>query len=576
MIITLYTNCILTDAYSEVMDTFVKDDNNQTALDRYLASLTSKSYTVDNVYLTNTGKFTFELSETDGYNDFYQFNYIKVDDIDNNVTRYAFIENITIVNGLAVVQYIEDTWANYSSSMVIRNSLLSRSRIIDYGNYQIPYYTIGMDYESNEKPKLTCLSNNLEVGVDALPKDCNLVLTLQTYSTAEQGVVSARQSRTFVVSSLWGDETTALFDRKPASWLEQLTALVFWSSSEKIDVPYYQQDGVSWYYEISSAYLIPKEYNILSIKNSTAYGQITTMSISGSGGVIIPSASFTMYELYTSSTTGALQKTTTYANIPNNFKRLGIGGLTHPVSITNNGSSVNVDIFCSVDNYSFYIYMGVQGQLHEITDNYEVLIPIQVQSADVTQQQKTARAVETLNGTLQILGGYTSVAGSVGAMGISSKMLQAGISRNQMGTQMSGTNAVVGNTSGMVGGVSSAVRGITNVIVANLPMFTTNKGLSVKSNAVMNACYGLVDVTIVADNEVEVNAFLKESGYVCNEIVDNSLFTNITTGASNKFNVVMFDYVKLYGKFSQRTASVLREILTNGVKIWYDETSINE
>ena len=573
MRITLYQNCILTDAYSEVFDVFLKDNNNKTALERYLETLIKTTYEVDDVFITNTGKFTFEANDNKY---FHGFNYMKVEDTDNDITRYAFIETITIVNGLAVVNYIEDVWSNYASTMKIRNSLLTRSRIIDYGNYQIPYYTIDVEYESNEKPKLTCLSNNLEVGVDALPKDCNLVLTLQTYSPVEQGVVSARQSRTFVVSSLWSDETTELFDRKPASWLEQLTSLVFWSSSEKIHVPQVSTGGVTWNYEISSAYLIPKEYNILSIKNSTHYGKIATTAISGDDGVLIPGGLFTMYELYTPSTTGALQKTTTYSNIPNNFKRIGIGGLTHPVSITNNGSSVDVDIFCSVDNYSFYLYMGVQGQLHEITDNYEVLIPIQVQSADVTQQQKTARAVETLNGTLQVVGGISSIAGSAGAMGISNRMLQAGKARNQIGTEMAGTNAVVGNAYGIVGGATSVVRGITNIVTANLKMFTTNKGLSVKSNAVMNACYGLVDITIVADNEVEVNALLKESGYVCNEIVGISIFSAIQTGLANKYNVVMFDYIKLHGNFSQRIGSALREILTNGVKIWYDETAIYE
>lgn len=36
MIIKLYKNCILTDAYSEVFDVYHKDANNKTALDRYL------------------------------------------------------------------------------------------------------------------------------------------------------------------------------------------------------------------------------------------------------------------------------------------------------------------------------------------------------------------------------------------------------------------------------------------------------------------------------------------------------------------------------------------------------------
>ena len=80
---------------------------------------------------------------------------------------------------------------------------------------------------------------------------------------------------------------------------------------------------------------------------------------------------------------------------------------------------------------------------------------------------------------------------------------------------------------------------------------------------------------IVPDNETEVQANINNTGYVCNEIVDDIL-RDITTGTVNKYNVMSFDYVNIYGKFTQRIASVLRDILYGGFKIWYDETAINE
>lgn len=563
----------MTDAYSEVMDTFVKDDNNQTALDRYLASLSSKSYTVDNVYLTNTGKFTFELSETDGYHDFYEINYIKVEDTDNNVTRYAFIENITIVNGLAVVQYIEDTWANYSSSMVIRNSLLSRSRIIDYGQtiygrIKIPYYTIDLPYESNEMPKLSTCAYDTVIGDDAVINNCNAIVSFQIYKTEQQGEISARRTYTTLLKCTI-NELTSSFDFKPGVWVNIIQEMIIQSSSLEI------QSG--WNYEISSVYLLPVELGISTKANTTEKFNL-----------IIPASATTdmfdikMYELYpyevnyqNINDSGELVELTGYI-LPNDFKRIGVGTLSQMINVVNNGSDINVSVFYSADAYNFALYLGVQGQLIEITDSFRLDVPIASQTADVTQQQKTARAVETLNGTLQMVGGVVSMGFGGWSMGTSNALLTAGQSRGQLGGVVAGQHAVQGSTSGLVGGVGGFVRGLTNVVVANLPMFTTNKGLVAKSNAVLNAGYGIITATIVADNDTEVENYINEGGYVCEEIVDNKIFTDIQTGIENKYNVVMFDYVKLYGKFSQRTASVLREILTNGVKIWYDETSINE
>ena len=106
-------------------------------------------------------------------------------------------------------------------------------------------------------------------------------------------------------------------------------------------------------------------------------------------------------------------------------------------------------------------------------------------------------------------------------------------------------------------------------------MYVSNRGCKITGNSVIASYYGIVIYEIQPDNEVEVQANIDNCGYVCNEIVDN-LFNTITTGTTNKWNVMQFDYVNIYGKFTQRIADVLRDILNAGFKIWYDETAINE
>lgn len=575
MRITLYQNCILTDAYSEVFDVFLKDDNDKTALERYLETLPQVTYEVEDVFITNAGKFTFVVPDN---NSFFRFNYMKVEDTDNNITRYAFIETITIVNGLAVVNYIEDTWSNYASSMRIRNSLLTRSRIIDYGQtiygrMKIPFYTIDFPYNSNERPKLTCLTNGKVIGEDAEIKDCNLVVNMQLYKKTQSGEVSDRRTYTTLVKCAINDETLASLsaDYKAGVWVNIVQQMVIQSSALTIN---FVED---YNYEITKVYLVPSEFELETKANSNRKFTLVIPASSTSDLFTLNFYELFTYDanIYNNNNSGELIELRIYG-LNNSFKRIGVGTISQPITTTNNGTILAVYIYYTADAYNFKLFIGLQGKIVEITDSFELSIPISVMSADVAQQQRTARAVETLNGVMQMGNGLFSVAGGAQTMGPANMLLESGLSKGQLGTILSGTNFVQGSQSSIMGGVSSFVRGVTNVAVANMPMFVSNRGISVQSNAVLNASYGIISGEIVADNEAQVVRYTNESGYICNEIVDTKIFMDIQTGLENKYNVVMFDYVKLYGNFSQRIASVLREILTNGVKIWYDETAINE
>lgn len=577
MRITLYQNCILTDAYSEVFDVFLKDNNNKTALERYLETLPNTTYEVVDVFITNAGKFTFVAGDNAS---FYNFNYMKVEDTDNNITRYAFIETITIVNGLAVVNYIEDTWSNYASSMKIRNSLLTRSRIIDYGQtiygrIKIPFYAIDYPYNSNERPKFTCLNNGKVIGEDAEIKDCNLVVNIQLFKKAQSGEVSDRQTYTALLKCAINDETLASLnaDYKAGVWVNIVQQMVIQSSSLTIKL-----GGTEDYnYEITKVFVIPGEFNLKSKANSNSKFTLSIPASSTSDLFIINFYELFTYgaNIYNNNNSGELIELCNYG-LNNSFKRIGVGTLSQPITTTNNGTTLDVFIYYTADAFNFKLFIGLQSKIIEITDSFELSIPISVMSADVAQQQRTARAVETLNGVMQMGNGLFSIAGGAQTMGPANMLLESGLSKGQLGTILSGTNFVQGSQSSIMGGVSSVVRGVANIAVANMPMFVSNRGISVQSNAVLNASYGIISGEVVADNEAQVVRYTNESGYACNEIVDTKIFTDIQTGLENKYNVVMFDYVKLYGKFSQRIASVLREILTNGVKIWYDETAINE
>ena len=258
--------------------------------------------------------------------------------------------------------------------------------------------------------------------------------------------------------------------------------------------------------------------------------------------------------------------------LPCNYKQFKVGTLLNAYDLVQNGTDITVKIGYYATNTDFNIYLNFQNQIYEITKDFMLDLPISVQTADVTQQQATAREVANLNAKLGIARGAMQIVRGVADVALGAT--QAKIS-SSWGKQLKGAGQITTGLMDVGGGIINIISANKQLDIANRALYATNKGAEVLSNTAMIAVYGIVVYEIQPDNEVEVQANIDNCGYVCNEIVDN-LFNTITTGTTNKWNVMQFDYVNIYGKFTQRIADVLRDILNAGFKIWYDETAINE
>lgn len=554
MIIKLYKNCILTNAYSEVFDVYRKDGNAKTALDRYLETLEQKTIATPHTYVTNSGKISFDLNDEDG-TEFYDFNYMSITDEVNNFTRFCFIDAVTVVNGIAVVSYIEDLWSNYAPSLQMRKSLLTRSRIIDYGSYKIPFYSLGMEYQGNNQLKLVELFEKAQQY-----QQVGIILQVQLYKLTEQGKVSEREIYEFFVSSKIERQDNYISYRPVASADNVLFNIIKKSSNTKIT-----WNNAEWNYEVYNAIYVPETFNIPLNASQGAPVKIYT-----EGNVDF------YFVLFPGSMTGNLEiQYTQQKTIVSNFKQFKVGTILTAYEIVQNGSDITIKIGYFVSKTDFGLYLSFQNQIFEITRDFMREFPISVQTADVTQQQATAREVAQLNAKLGIASGAMQVG--------------SGVTDWAMGTLQMGLGAYSGNTGMMMRGAQQSSRapfevgrGVLNIIssnkqldVANRAMYVSNKGTKLLSSASICANYGILLYEIQPDNEVEVQANIDNCGYVCNEIVDN-LLNSITTGTTNKWNVMQFEYVNIYGKFTQRIADALRDILYAGFKIWYDETAINE
>ena len=579
MNITLYKKCILSNSYSEVFDVFHKDNNDKVALERYLASLQKYEIVADNVYVPNSGKITLEINE-DNVN-IYEYNYMYLEDTDNNFRRYCFIDDITVVNGLAVISFSEDIWSNYASSMEIRKSLLVRSRATKYGSWSIPFYAPGMAYEGNNPLKFTDLSgNNIQLS-DTNNRNVALICQLQVYNLSQEGVISDRKIYTVAANTLDIElsEGTFVFPLKktPAkeSVYEIIRQLYIKSSAKEFIVPG-TNNLPSLYYQISNVLLLPG----YCVTGQSKTNMIGAVNITGSTTCVFYKLDISIGDI-PSNDSMVFVKTIT---LDKNFKRIAIGCITNLQPLVENGTSIEVKIGIAYDDFSIGVYLVFQNKIIEITNDFLIDIPISVQTADVTQQQAANRELKTMNAKLGIANAGIDIAtGYMGAI-INAGMIGLGIEMNAVlpATSYSGMSTGMKGAGGFASSINSVGKGITALIgsqkqleVANRSMFTTNKGTNINYNVMLNARFGIVIAYIVPDNETKVQANINNVGYVCNEIVDDLFNKPITDTVATAYNVMRFEFANIFGNFTQNIAKALRAILYNGFKIWYDETKIN-
>ena len=567
MNITLYKKCILSNSYSEVFDVFHKDNNDKVALQRYLSSLQKYEIVADNVYVPNSGKITLELNE-DNVN-IYEYNYMYLEDTDNNFRRYCFIDDITVVNGLAVISFSEDIWSNYASSMEIRKSLLVRSRATKYGDWTIPFYAPGMGYEGNNTVVIkdidgTVIDNNY---TRPSPLQVACAVNIQLYNLTAQGVANNRILLTGIfVYSYGGDKHSYGATGMLLQLVREVTQL-----SAGTTVSY---NGKDYYYDIVSVKAIPKQFGIFKD------------IITGDATVTIQKNSTISYYFYSTGKeifyNGWIEDGILYKvldkTIENDYTRLGIGLISNIIPIENNSTNITYSILVKWDITSWKLYISIQNKIIEISDDFDILIPISVQSADVTQQQAAARELKTMSAKLGIAGGALQIRKGMldTSIGVSGLLLGGAIGG------VTGVGSMLGGASGFVSGTTEIGKGITSIIgsqkeleIANREMFSTSKAIKVNSDGVLNGYYGIVQYFIAPDNTTEVQANIDNTGYVCNEIVDDLFNKPITDTVATAYNVMRFYFVNIFGKFTHNISKELRAILYNGFKIWYDETKIN-
>lgn len=543
MIVTLYKNCILSNDYSEVFDVVPRTElgtssSPKSVFDTYLETLQKTILTnYSNAYANEQGTLNISKDElmTLGFLD---YNYISFED--NGLKRYCFIDEIDIRNNIILVKYSTDIWHTYAPKMNIRDSLLTKSLFTMYGSTNIGNRTIDIDYNSNTRPNVSSIHD--------ITESVYVVCQYQVYKTDTQG----KQSDRSCYVGLFRNSTSNTITLLGTTLYNALRQLQLNSGTTKIASGVHED----YFYEIDNVTLVPSAFNILN----------TYTKVSGD---TLPYGSMDYLVNQQGTPTGGLRAISDLFILNNDYKTLGIGTMTNMYEVKPNGRSLQVLIESSLTPFDFKLFLSYQDKRIEITDDFVAQIPFDSITGDVTQQRKMARTLKTIGGSMNVVNGVVDI--GIGATGGVIKH-KTNYSRKYP-DRITSSSTSVGRTEykALSQGIDEVSGGIMGIIEANAPMYLSNKGTFAVSEGITNAYNGIVLYkTTGANNENEVNDFISNVGYTCKKIINNP-FTKITSlsGLENTHNIMKFDFINLYGNFSQDVAMALKDILTNGIKVWY-------
>ena len=534
MELTLYSNCRLTKDYNEVIQS--------SHLENYLSSLTKVTYSdVGEVYLTRQGTFNVYMM----LNGVFQYNYFKLYDEVNSITRYFFIDDIDIVNGTCIITYTEDIWSSYSSYINIIKGEISNLR---YGIGTGELKQLPENYVSNNKLNLKLFGTN-----DTYNTEFNVIVELSIYTPQASGEVVDRNFITMMVDGV-NHQGNRKFNFDTASVFAE-TIYEFMSLGKNAKLV-----NDSWKnYDVMNVYIIPTRYiNNLTFE-SNVYMNLS--KVAEDSNYNFCSLTEIHYEVLTNKNW----------SIDPTYKTYAIGTLDHFIQVEENGTTIEVGIITAIDNIKFTMYLRVGTSMIDITDSFAYELPVNIQSADITQQQAIARQVKNLNLNID-----KQVIASKGAVGIVGGIAQTGIGI--------GTAIATGGASGIggaIGGVTSTANTIIDTISNlerndidkwqnNVQAYSTSTAIKVNKNCQLNAYYGIMRYEVVPDNESYVTSLIDIVGYRTLIITNsNDFITNAKE--SQTYNIVKFANVMLYGNIPHSIQAELSAILTKGIKIYFTD-----
>jgi hypothetical protein len=591
MRITIYKNCKLSNKYEEVF-------KSTTLLNTYLSTLSSLViYNGDDIYFTNSGTLSIDNESTfDGS----KYNYMKIE-VNASITRYAFINSIVVVNGVAVIDYSEDTWNNYAIdntgySFNIKHSILAQATTLsassEYTATEINELPkkLPIEFEGHNRPYFVISDDN------PLETSCYVIVTASLYKLNTNHEVNTRLISNYLVSYQRNNTVSPAPIVAPedaiehktwpidANTLYNISEIIAISSDAAVQNLQWYDYGYNWKFEILNVKLIPYSIgheffsSLLSSNDDCDAGitydfetSINKWGVNTTDGT--PTAfptSIKFYNLMRSDVyrykdgngdyrwthNGIIPKECPYydGTIEQDWQTFSIGNFSRTIPNTPDGQDHSYRIYFNADADSNNLTLCYNNSVYDISSDFTLQFPINVQSADITQQQQIAQKTGNLVTMLGLAKDGANLGWSIGsAIGKGT----SGMSGGSMGA-VSGIGSGVSQI--VAQGVSIASTGI-QLDASNQAQYVTNKAISTNDLTLYNCMLGgLRDMQSDPVNSTLVNKAISEYGYLYKIIVND-----ITLLSNSAY--VRFDTINVYGNFSQVIAREIETILTNGIVV---------
>lgn len=585
MRITIYKNCKLSNKYEEVF-------KSTTLLNTYLSTLSSLViYNGDDIYFTNSGTLSIDNESTfDGS----KYNYMKIE-VNASITRYAFINSIVVVNGVAVVDYSEDTWSNYAIdgngyALKVKHSLLAQATALTnaYGDYSpteiadMPKH-IPVEYEGHQYPQFVVDEDN------PLQTDCYILVTASMYKLAGAGTPNKRYISNYLLT--WKlnqithpstitpvDTNTHYAWNIDADTLRNITELVAESSDQKVRNKII--DDPDWSWEIIEAKMLPYSlaYDLfgdyLSSGDDADNGLFTDFEVSiGKVGqatdgtfptfpCTIGFRNLMRYDAYKYISGGNVRYTyngikagtilTSEWSIEHNWQYYAVGNYSRTIPNNPDGHRHDYKFVFLADADSCNISLAYDNQLFDVSKDFTIELPISAQSQDITQQQAIARRTGNLVTMMGMVKDTANLGWSIGSMVGKGTSGMSGGSMGKVDGMASKVSSIVSQ------GVGIASTGI-QLDASNKAQYVINKPVNTNDVTMYNCMLnGIRAMESTPSNATFVNKMISTYGYLWNVLINNIETMNNAT-------YMRFANVNVYGNFSQVIARELESILVNGI-----------
>lgn len=581
MKITLYKDCVVRDTYSRVFSPTVFED--------YLATLTKTEFDIDSSYAIMGGSFSFDWGIVNAASP-YVYNYMKIDDDDNDIMFYAFINRVDLANGCVVINYSNDIWHTFIGGCRMYDSLVNQSKHAPAGKYHF----LPIDYLTNDKLKWVSLDPEIVEGEAEFNDRLCPIIEIQFYRTkSSDGYGANRIPMICLLDCVQSKQGNRIFSFSNAKdVMSAITSLSINQGTTKYTIVEdslrtVPSDYTDYYFDIVNVYLVRESwlYNLktlyfdqvratkepighfvpsqldLGLGEEVTKNLVSVYPVVFRKSELLPDETHYKYEY----PTGELITLKSYGSY-NNFKNVAAGVYTNPVKAQNNGTESQIRLYGSVNDYGFHFFLGIYGQVFEITEFLKLEVPFNSINGETTQLRAIADLDKRDKAIANILNKSVEAYGSLikGALGTSE------------GTAFSTKASKIGS---FIQGLGKYANTISNSVIdirnATASKYQTNYAQDLASNAMLNAWQGLGIFRVeTVDNQEEVNFAIDNYGYTMGVVPTTDLPYN-PFNLESGYNPTSYSQINLFGSCPQSTLNQLEEILTKGTKIYYSLEEVN-